>query len=427
MVCLVMGSSQAMKAAWIEDMLSLATAFAFLLAVRLVNKKPTSRYLYGCHRSVGVAHLVAGVAFFTMGAFLIYGSVSALVTAEHPPVGSVVLFGQTVWLGWLMMIAMALTIPLPIYFGPVKMQLAKELHDKVLHADADMNKVPEMTGFSRSNLMYMRSFAAAWPDASSFVPQLVGRIVQQPVGQLPWSHVRLLLDKLDGTSERDWYAQRAVDQGWSRAALEHAIMGRLREREGAAPSSFADQLDAPHARLAQAISKDPYVFDFLGLGAGTAERDLEQAMMDRLVDVLRELGPGWAFVDRQKHLEIDSDDFYIDLLFFHTEQLRYVVFELKAGKFKPEYTGQLGFYVAVVDDRIRQPKHAPTVGILLCSDKNESVVRYSLGAASGPLAVSSYTYETLPPSERAGLPDAARIAQALDGLDGPPGDATAEP
>ena len=145
MVYLVMGSSQAMKAAWIEDMLSLAPPFAFLLAVRVVNKKPTRKYPYGYHRSVGVAHLVAGVALFTMGAFLLYDSVSGLITAEHPPVGSVVLFGQTVWLGWLMMIAMALTIPLPIYFGRVKMQLAKELHDKVLYADADMNKADWMT------------------------------------------------------------------------------------------------------------------------------------------------------------------------------------------------------------------------------------------------------------------------------------------
>jgi predicted nuclease of restriction endonuclease-like (RecB) superfamily len=274
---------------------------------------------------------------------------------------------------------------------------------------------PEMTGLSRSNLLHMRSFAAAWPDGPS--------IVQQPVGQLPWGHVILLLGKLEHREERDWYAERAASDGWSRAALEHAVLGRLREREGTAPSSFDGRLEEREARLAQALSKDPYVFDFLGLGRDAAERELEQAMMDRLVEVLRELGPGWAFVDRQKHLEVDGDDFYIDLLFFHTEQLRYVVFELKAGKFKPEYTGQLGFYVAVVDDRIRKPQHAPTVGILLCSDKNESVVRYSLGAASGPLAVSSYTYETLPAAERATLPDAARIAHALDGLDTTTGEA----
>ncbi|MCH1882811.1 PDDEXK nuclease domain-containing protein [Agrococcus sp. ARC_14] len=292
--------------------------------------------------------------------------------------------------------------------GKVVEQLAHDLR----------SEFPSMTGLSRSNLMYMRGFAAAWPEASAIVPQAVGHMVQQPVAQLPWGHIRLLLDKLDEREERDWYAQRAATEGWSRAVLEHNMLGQLRQREGAAPSSFDGKLEERDARLAQAISKDPYVFDFLGLSKDAAERELEQAMMDRIVDVLRELGPGWAFVDRQKHLEIDGDDFFIDLLFFHTEQLRYVVFELKAGKFKPEYTGQLGFYVAIVDDLIRKAQHAPTVGILLCSDKNESVVRYALGATSGPLAVSSYTYDNLPAAEQQALPDAERITHALDGIDG---------
>ncbi len=145
MVYLVMGNSQAMKAAWIEDLLSLAPPIAFLIAVRLVNRPPTRKYPYGLHRAVGVAHLVAGVALFAMGAFLIVDSATGLLSTEHPPIGSVVLFGEPVWLGWLMMIAMALTIPLPIYFGRVKMRLARELHDKVLYADADMNKADWMT------------------------------------------------------------------------------------------------------------------------------------------------------------------------------------------------------------------------------------------------------------------------------------------
>lgn len=171
---------------------------------------------------------------------------------------------------------------------------------------------PEMTGLSRSNLMYMQRFAESWSEECLFVPQAVGQISPGPVMQLPWGEVRTLLDKLSDHSDRDWYAARAADEGWSRAVLEHNIMGQLRQREGAAPSSFDGQLEQRDARLAQAISKDPYVFDFLGLGAEAAERDLEQAMMDRLVDVLRELGPGWAFVDRQKHIEIGGDDFSLD-------------------------------------------------------------------------------------------------------------------
>ncbi|MCR2783549.1 MULTISPECIES: cation diffusion facilitator family transporter [unclassified Microbacterium] len=145
MVYLVMGNSQAMKAAWIEDLLSLAPPLAFLLAVRLMAKPPTETYPYGFFRSVGVAHLVAGVALFAMGAFLLVESVIGLARGDRPPIGSVELFGQTVWLGWLMMVAMALTIPLPIYFGRVKMQLAEQLHNKVLYADADMNKADWMT------------------------------------------------------------------------------------------------------------------------------------------------------------------------------------------------------------------------------------------------------------------------------------------
>ncbi|RWZ59320.1 cation transporter [Labedella populi] len=145
LVYLVLGNSQAMKAAWIEDLLSLAPPLAFLIAVRIVNRTPTMGNPYGFHRSVGVAHLVAGVALFVMGAYLIVDSASGLLSAEHPPIGSVELFGNVIWLGWLMMGVMALTIPLPIYFGHRKMALAKELHDKVLYADADMNKADWQT------------------------------------------------------------------------------------------------------------------------------------------------------------------------------------------------------------------------------------------------------------------------------------------
>ncbi|WP_336502473.1 cation transporter [Microbacterium paraoxydans] len=144
-VYLVMGSSQAMKAAWIEDLLSLAPPIAFLVAVRIIAKPPTAKYPYGFFRSVGVAHLVAGVALFAMGAFLLVDSVIGLVSGDRPPIGSVQVFGHVIWSGWLMMGMMALTIPLPIYFGRVKMRLAKDLHNKVLYADADMNKADWMT------------------------------------------------------------------------------------------------------------------------------------------------------------------------------------------------------------------------------------------------------------------------------------------
>ena len=159
-VALVMGSSQAMKAAWIEDLLSLAPPLAFLIAIRMIRKPPSAKYPYGFFRSVGVGHLVAGVALFVMGAFLLFDSALGLIRGERPPIGSVTLFGHQVWSGWLMMGVMALTIPLPIYFGHVKMKLARELHNKVLYADADMNKADWMT--AAATIVGVGGIALGW-------------------------------------------------------------------------------------------------------------------------------------------------------------------------------------------------------------------------------------------------------------------------
>jgi len=273
-------------------------------------------------------------------------------------------------------------------------------------ADDLRAEFPSMKGFSRSNLSYMRSFAREWPDASE--------LIQQPVGQLPWGHVTVLLDKLNTTEERNRHAAAAVENGWSRNALTNHIANRTLARTGAAPNNFADQLAPADSDLARQLAKDPFVFDFLDLTKEAAERDFEQALTDNMVETLRELGPGFTFAGRQVHFDVDGDDFYVDLLFFHTEQLRYVVVELKTGKFKPEYAGQLGFYVAVVDDLLKREQHAPTIGILICGSRSERTVRYSLGKSNSPMAVAGYTFETLPEDERAALPAAERIAAALD-------------
>ncbi|XKH55227.1 PDDEXK nuclease domain-containing protein (plasmid) [Citricoccus nitrophenolicus] len=277
-------------------------------------------------------------------------------------------------------------------------RLAQDLRDEF----------PQMKGFSRSNLFYMRAFAAAWPDWDPNVPQ--------PVGHLPWGHVRVLLDKLDTASARDRYAAAAVENGWSRNVLMNMIMNRSLERSGTAPSNFGTHLAPPDSELAQQVAKDPYSFEFLGLSGAVAERDLEQALMDRITETLRELGHGFAFVGRQVHLEVEGDDFYIDLLFFHVEQLRYFVIELKTGKFQPEYAGKLNFYVALVDDRLRREAHAPTVGILICGSKNDHTVRYALGRSTSPLAVSAYTYEELPAADRSLVPAEDQLTAALDAL-----------
>ena len=224
----------------------------------------------------------------------------------------------------------------------------------------------------------------------------------------------MLLDRLDTRTERDWYAQRAADEGWTRNVLEHHIKAGLRTSLGAARSNFTTALDSPDSELAQQLVKDPYVFEHLGLVAHQSERDVEQALMDRLQDTLLELGRGMAFIGRQVRLTVPDEDgssvdeFFVDLLFFHVEQLRYVVVELKVGRFEPAHLGQLGTYVAIVDDQYRRAEiHAPTVGILLCTGKNGSTVRYSLASTAAPIAVADYS--GLPADARAALPSSDEL------------------
>ncbi len=274
---------------------------------------------------------------------------------------------------------------------------------------------PDMRGLSRSNIKYMRQMAGTWTREA---------IGQQPVGQLPWGHITVLLDKLHDQSERDWYAAAAVQQGWSRNVLLNQIMNQLHRRAGAAPSNFPTGLPAADSELAQQLTRDPYVLDFLDLTQPAAERDLEAALVARLQAFLLELGHGFAFVGRQYHFEVDGDDFYIDLLFFNWAQSRFVVIELKIGRFQPEYTGQLGFYVAWVDDKLRDKhRHSPTIGILLCAGRNDNVVRYSLANTTAPLAVADYTYDTLPAHARDAVPTASQLtdlaARALTPPDQP--------
>ncbi|WP_461164611.1 PDDEXK nuclease domain-containing protein [Arthrobacter sp. R4-81] len=271
-------------------------------------------------------------------------------------------------------------------------------------ADDLRAEFPEMKGLSRSNLFYMRGFAAAWPDS----------IVQQAVGQLPWGHITVLLDKLDRPDDRAWYATAAVEYGWSRNVLLNMIMNKTLERTGAAPSNFVQRLVGPDSELAQQVAKDPYNFEFLGLSGEVAERDLENALTSRITETLHELGPGFSFVGRQVHFDVDGDDFYVDMLFFNIDQSRYVVVELKTGKFQPEWAGKLNFYVALVDDMLRREHHKETIGILICGTKNDRSVRYSLGRSTSPMAVAAYTYDKLPPAEQKALPDEGHLVAALE-------------
>lgn len=258
-------------------------------------------------------------------------------------------------------------------------------------ADDLRAEFPKMKGLSRRNLFYMRGFAAAWPEPC----------VQHPVAQLPWGHITVLLDKPDRADQRSWYAAAAVKYGWSRNVLMNMI--KTLERTRASPDS----------ELAQQVAKDPYNFEFLGLSGEVAERELENALTSRITEILRELGPGFSFVGRQVHFDVDGDDFYVDLLFFHIEQSRYVVIELKNGKFQPEHAGKLNFYVALVDDVLRRTHHNETIGVLICGTKNDRSVRCSLGRSTSPMAVAAYAYDKLPPDEQQVLPNESHVVSAV--------------
>lgn len=240
---------------------------------------------------------------------------------------------------------------------------------------------PEMKGFSTRNLKYMRAFAEAWTDFE---------IVQQVAAQLPWFHLCTLIDKVKDTQQREWYLKQAIVQGWSRTTLEVHIKNRLHERQGKAVTNFAARLPASTSALAQETLKDPYLFDFLSLGEDAQEREIENALVQHITRFLLELGNGFAFVGRQYRLEVNGDEFFIDLLFYHTRLKCYVVVELKATAFKPEHAGQLNFYLAAVDAQIKAPDDHPTIGLLLCKTQNRLVAEYALSGIDKPIGIAEY-------------------------------------
>lgn len=268
---------------------------------------------------------------------------------------------------------------------------------------------PEMKGFSRANLMYMRAFAQAWPDAA---------IVQQAVGQLPWGHNLVLLTRLKDPQQRLAYAQSAIQHGWSRNMLNIHIETRLLERSGKAITNFEASLPKPQSDLALESLKDPYRFDFLGLSREAGEREIENALVKHVTEFLLELGAGFAFVGRQVLLDVGGDEFFIDLLFYHLKLRCYVVIELKAGKFKPENLGQLGFYLTAIDRQVKSEHDAPTIGLLLCKTKNKVVAEYALGDKAQPMGIAEYRLlESLPENLKTSLPSIEQIEQELAGTD----------
>ncbi|MCC7151886.1 MAG: DUF1016 family protein [Rubrivivax sp.] len=267
------------------------------------------------------------------------------------------------------------------------------------------NAFPDMKGFSPRNLKYMRAFAEAWPDEP---------FVQEVLAQLPWYHQLALLDKLGTADERRWYAAKAIEHNWSRNVLVMQIETRLLARQGQAVTNFPVSLPKPQSDLASESLKDPYRFDFLGLTEEAREREIEHALVKHVTAFLLELGAGFAYVGRQVLLTVGGDEFFIDLLFYHLKLRCYVVIELKAGAFKPEHLGQLGFYLTAIDRDKKGEHDNPTIGLLLCKTKNKVVAEYALSDKAQPMGIAEYRLvESLPAELQTSLPSIEQIEQAL--------------
>lgn len=239
---------------------------------------------------------------------------------------------------------------------------------------------PGARGFSVRSLRYMRAFAAAWPERE---------MLQSDIAALPWAHVTLLLDKLSGRPTRDWYAARA--SSWSKAELAHHIATRLHERQAAAITNFERTLPDGDAETVQRITRDPVVLDFVRLAEGARERDLEAALLGDIERFMLALGEGFYFAGRQKSLQVGGEEFILDLLFFHHPTRRFVVIDLKLGPFKAEFAGKMNLYVNAVNALVAHSEDRPTVGFILCADRNEAVAHLTLQGIATPIAVTRYT------------------------------------
>jgi predicted nuclease of restriction endonuclease-like (RecB) superfamily len=309
---------------------------------------------------------------------------------------------------------------------------------------SDLQKeFPGIAGFSAPNMWFMRRFYRAWAGGRQELSQPVrepsppillqpvrelsdhrlsrplaesASMPPEPMASLPWGHNLVLLHKLKSAGERLWYAHQAVEHGWSRAVLVHWIESDLYSRQGKAVTNFPATLPPAQSDLAAEIIKDPYSFDFLTLAPEAAERELERALLDHIRQFLLELGAGFAFVGQQVHLEVGGEDFYIDLLFYHLQLRCFIVIDLKAKPFKPEYAGKMNFYLSAVDDRLRHPDDKPSIGLILCKTRNKIIAEYALRDLAKPVGVARYVtrlVEKLPANLKGALPSPQDIEVEL--------------
>jgi len=243
---------------------------------------------------------------------------------------------------------------------------------------------PTLKGMSARNLRYMQKFATEFEN---------DEFLQGVLAKISWNHNQVLLDKVKDKEIRKWYAKETVENGWSVSILTHQITSKLYERQALIENkttNFDETLPTPTNEQAKELLKNPYIFDLITADKDLKELDIERELTANITKLLLELGNGFAFVGRQYHLEIENEDYYIDLLFYNLKVRSYVVIELKTTEFKPEYAGKLNFYLSAVDKYIKDENDNPTFGILLCKDKKKVTAELALKDINKPIGVSEY-------------------------------------
>ena len=265
---------------------------------------------------------------------------------------------------------------------------------------------PDMKGFSRANIFNIRQWYLFYSTRDEKVQQLVR--------QLPWGHNMVIVNKIKDPSEAIFYLAEAIRNNWSRNVLIHQIESGLYQRKGKVLHNFEATLPAPQSDLARQTLKDPYIFDFLSLGEEAQEREIEKELTKHITKFLLELGAGFSFVGSQYPLEISSKDYYLDLLFYHLKLRCFVIIELKAGEFKPEYAGKLNFYLSAVDKTLKQEGDKPSIGIILCKSKDKVIAEYALKDMGKPIGVSEYKIvRAIPEKLKTSLPTIDELEKEL--------------
>lgn len=286
-------------------------------------------------------------------------------------------------------------------------------------------RFPDDRGYSERNLRNMKRFATEYPDFPIWQVPLAklpndGEFVQVPLTQITWYHHISLIPKVQDIAERAFYMMATAHEGWSRDTMLSQIANGYIEAKGSSINNFDLTLPSAQSDLAKYTFKDPYNFSFLGTVALQNELDIEKGLALRVVEFLLEMGKGFAFIGRQYHLSVDESDYYIDILMYHLQLHCYVVVELKAVEFKPEFVSKLNFYISAVDEQVKSPEDKPTIGLLLCRSKSDTKARFALRGFTQPLGIAEYETQKLFAEVASSLPQIEDLDKELDQYDHEP-------